>query len=330
MLPPIVKHPPLKILAVISLLLFAATPSLSADFDKGLTAYQKGDYVTAEFEWRTLAILGDADAQYNLGLMYENGKGVLQNDKTAVKWYRLAAKQGDADAQYNLGLMYENGKGVLQNDKTAVKWYRLAAKQGDADAQYNLGRGSGVVFDNKAAAIKRDKAAVKGYRLAAEQGHVGAQYELGRMYARGNRIINKDAKAAVKWYSLAAEQGHAYAQYSLGLMYYDEGYGIIGGHIGRRDIPQNYTAAVKWFTLAAEQGHAYAQYNLGLMYRRGKGVPQDNVIAHTWMNIAGYNGNEKASEDRKILKNLMNATQIAAAQALASKCLESNYKNCTP
>ena len=56
-----------------------------------------------------------------------------------MKWYTLAAEQGNADAQYNLGVMYDNGRGVPQDDKTAVKWYRLAAEQGDASAQSNLG-----------------------------------------------------------------------------------------------------------------------------------------------------------------------------------------------
>ena len=52
---------------------------------------------------------------------------------------RQAADQGDAEAQYNLGLMYDNGEGVLQDDAEAVKWYRLAAEQGRADAQLLLG-----------------------------------------------------------------------------------------------------------------------------------------------------------------------------------------------
>ena len=137
MMPTLVKTITLKILAVISLLLFAANPSLSADYDKGLTAYQKGDYVTAEFEWRTLAILGDADAQYNLGIMYDTGEGVLQDDKAAVKWYRLAAKQGFAKAQNNLGWIYENSKSGLQDYAIAHAWYNIAASNGSRIAAQN-------------------------------------------------------------------------------------------------------------------------------------------------------------------------------------------------
>ena len=59
--------------------------------------------------------------------MYDNGYGVPESHKTAVKWYTKAAEQGDANAQYNLGVMYDNGEGVPENDKTAVKWYTLAA-----------------------------------------------------------------------------------------------------------------------------------------------------------------------------------------------------------
>ncbi len=48
------------------------------------------------------------------------------------------ASQGNAAAQYNLGVMYANGRGVPQDYVQAMKWYRLAADQGDAKAQFNL------------------------------------------------------------------------------------------------------------------------------------------------------------------------------------------------
>jgi TPR repeat protein len=50
---------------------------------------------------------------------------------------RKLADQGNAEAQYNLGLMYEQGRGVQQDDVKAVKWFQKAAYQGDAIAQYN-------------------------------------------------------------------------------------------------------------------------------------------------------------------------------------------------
>ena len=87
---------------------------------------------------------GYAKAQFNLGLMYDSGRGVRQDYTKAVQWYRKAAEQGDAKAQSNLGLMYDSGRGVRQDYTQAVQWYRKAAEQGYAKAQYNLG----VMYDN--------------------------------------------------------------------------------------------------------------------------------------------------------------------------------------
>ena len=81
---------------------------------------------------------GDVEAQTNLGWMYDNGQGVPQDYKEAVRWYTKAAEQGDAEAQTNLGWMYRNGDGVPQDEKEAARWFRLAAEQGYAEAQYNL------------------------------------------------------------------------------------------------------------------------------------------------------------------------------------------------
>ena len=78
---------------------------------------------------------GNADAQYKLGVCYENGKGVPQNMVEALKWFRKAAEQGNADALYELGVCYENGKGVPQNTEEAMKWYNIAAEHGNDMAQ---------------------------------------------------------------------------------------------------------------------------------------------------------------------------------------------------
>ena len=144
----------MRTLIIIPVLLFSlllGVPSYSADFNKGLTAAQSGDFATALKEWKPLAEEGNAVAQNNLGLMYQNGWGVPQDDKEAVYWYKLAAEQGDAKAQYNLGVMYDVGEGVPQDDKEAVRWYTLAAEQEHAKAQYNLGvmyaLGEGVIKD---------------------------------------------------------------------------------------------------------------------------------------------------------------------------------------
>jgi len=81
----------------------------TAPLDKGLEAYQAGDSKTALAQWLLFAEQGNASAQSNLALMYEYGKGVVQNHQAAVYWYTLAAEQGEAVAQANLGAMYDTG-----------------------------------------------------------------------------------------------------------------------------------------------------------------------------------------------------------------------------
>jgi TPR repeat protein len=135
----------------LAVLLGSAGVSVSQDFQKGVDAYERGDYAIALREWTPLAERGVPGAQYNLGRMYVNGWGVPQDYKTAAKWFTLAAEQGYAEAQFNLGVMYNNGEGVPQDYKTAVKWFTLAAEQGNEYAQYNLGEryydGDGVPQD---------------------------------------------------------------------------------------------------------------------------------------------------------------------------------------
>ena len=127
--------------ALLTALLISAlcAQTLAADFQTGIEAFERGDYAAALREWRPLAEQGDAKAQYALGLMYDEGMGVPEDDAEAAEWFRKAAEQGLAEAQYTLGFMYANGKGVPKDSVEAVRWYRMAAAQGHVEAQFYLG-----------------------------------------------------------------------------------------------------------------------------------------------------------------------------------------------
>ncbi len=259
-------------------------PQGVADLEEALTKEPKPKSPASSRhtdELRALAVAaeqGDAEAQFKLGVMYEEGEGVPQDDEEAVKWLRLAAEQGHADAQVRLGAHYLN-KIVFasyrdQDQEEAVKWYRLAAEQGHADAQYNLG----WMYDEPHGVPRDDEEAVKWYRLAAEQEHAEAQDSLGLMYQNG-RGVRQDDEEAVKWYRLSAEQGNASGQFYLGRMY-ENGDGV----------QQDDEEAVKWYRLAAEQWHTYAQFSLGVMYEKGRGVSRDDKEAVKWYRMAAKQG----------------------------------------
>lgn len=246
----------------------------SSDLDAGYDAYERGDYSGAFRLWRPLAEAGNAEAQYNIGYMYDYGEGLPVDDQQAIYWFTAAAEQGHMTAQFNLGAMYATGEGVAADDMEAIYWYSLAAEQGHSTAQYNLA----VMYDEGWGVALDDAAAIYWYTQAANQGDVDAQHNLGVMNEIGEGTP-ADPAAAAYWYRQAAEQGKAASQFNLGLLYTDG-----------KGVPQDYGEAIYWYSLAAEQGDPIAQYNLGYKYRNGLGVPADINESIAWFEAAGQQG----------------------------------------
>ncbi|MBS0152110.1 MAG: sel1 repeat family protein [Nitrospira sp.] len=91
-------------------------------------ALKRGDYRAAAGLFHPRAEKGDVRAQYNLGLLYASGMGVMQDYQAALKWHRLAAGQGHAGAQNELAQMYDKGQGVPQDQVRAYVWYSVAGE----------------------------------------------------------------------------------------------------------------------------------------------------------------------------------------------------------
>lgn len=109
-----------------------------------------------------LADLGSAEAQAELGQIYESGLGIARDYAKAVEWYRMAADQGSEEAQYALGDMYYHGRGVKEDYIEAMKWFRLAAAQGAKGAQ----RFIGVMYRSGLGVKQDDAEACFWYELA--------------------------------------------------------------------------------------------------------------------------------------------------------------------
>ena len=91
------------------------------------------------FEYkREMAQEGNAAAQYELGMCYFAGNGVLQDYQKAAYWFRKAAQQGDMYAQYAIGACYLEGKGVEANISNAIEWYKKSAIKGYVVAQCDI------------------------------------------------------------------------------------------------------------------------------------------------------------------------------------------------
>ncbi len=231
--------------------------------------------------WKAAADLGDAEAQYTMGILHENGRGVEKSYEKADQLFEKSARKGYADAQYHLATLYRKGQvDANQNYEKAMEWYEKAAEQGHAEAQYNLG----VMSEHGRGTQNSNEKALMWYGKAAKQGHTHAQYNLGVMYNHG-RGVEENSKEAFKWYSVVAKQGVAAAQFNVGLMYY-KGHGV----------EQNYTRAIEWYEKSAKQGRLSSQMNLGIIYHEGAGVSQNLTNALYWLRMAAAQGNKTAKE----------------------------------
>jgi uncharacterized protein len=113
----------------------------------GVEAWERGDYQAAVAAWRTPAVAGDADAQFNLGQAYKLGRGVPTDMAQAEQWYRKAAEQGHAQAEDNYGLLlYQTGRKA-----DAVQWLEKSAARDERRGELVLGtmlfNGDGVAKD---------------------------------------------------------------------------------------------------------------------------------------------------------------------------------------
>lgn len=162
---------------------------------EGMAAYKAGRYKEAAKLWQPLADKGDANAQYNIGLLYRNGQGVKQDDRQALVWFSKAAQQGMLDAQYNTGLMYFEGRGVAASKPEAFEWWKLAAAKGHAPSQYNLG----VLYAYGIATGKDTAKALELWHKAAKQGHKGARKALFKAYTEGLFGLQADPEKAKQW-----------------------------------------------------------------------------------------------------------------------------------
>jgi TPR repeat protein len=214
---------------------------------------------------------GDAEAQFELGYIYETGKDEVQKDYLAAnKWYRQAAEKGNPAAMLQLGVIYAFGKGVPKDYAEAIKWYRLSADKGNARAMFNIG----VMYLHGLGVDKSDTDAVKWYRLSADKGDIFAMCNLGSMYQNG-RGVPTDYEEAMKLYKAAADRGDAFAMDNVGNMYYSG-----------RGTKRDYEEAANWYHRASRRGFTVSMRKLAQMFHDGEGVKKDYGVAYAWAELA--------------------------------------------
>jgi localization factor PodJL len=148
------------------------------------------------------ATAGDANALFEIGARFTDGRGVKSDLTEAAKWYKLSADKGLATAQYRLANLLEKGTGVQRDLGQAVTYYKLAAEAGNASAMHNLA----VLYASGAAGQPDYAAAVNWFSRAADLGVADSQFNLAILYARGNGV-RQDLEESYKWFDVAAKGG---------------------------------------------------------------------------------------------------------------------------
>jgi len=175
-------------------------PLSAATLEDAQKAARVADFKTAASVYTELAEAGDANAQYELGILYIRGMGVEQSYTEGAKWHRKAAEQGHVDAQYSLGVMHFNREIPTEDYVEAANWYLKAAEQGHAKAQLNVA----ILYFRGDIYEQNFEESVKWYLKAAEQGNAEAQFNLGNMYTRGLGVA-EDIVRGTMWVLVSIE-----------------------------------------------------------------------------------------------------------------------------
>ena len=178
---------------------------------------------------------GNGEAQFDVGTMYQNGRGVRTDREKAIEWYKKAAAQGEPKAVSRLQLMKSNSE---RFEKTAAQ-----AENGDQESLYDLGN-----MYMKGVGTNTDYAkAIDSYTKSAGLGHVKSAYKLGLIFHEGSGV-KTDNRQAFRWFKQAAQGGYPAAQYYLGKLY-----------AAGQGVKRDRTEALVWFGKAVDGGFDQAR-----------------------------------------------------------------------
>ena len=143
-----------------------------------------------------LANKGDAEAQYHVGMMYNNGIGTQQDLRQAFQWFQKSTASNDPLGAYKLGCYYAGQfAGIVTTDSNeALKYKLIAAKAGYALAQHDVA--------NHYARQENFEEAVKWWKMAGDQGFPDALFSLSRSYSAG-KGVPKDLSLSYAYFKLS-------------------------------------------------------------------------------------------------------------------------------
>ncbi len=223
---------------------------------------------------RSRASEGDAEAQFDLALLYADGVGVPESRATAFRWLQRAAEAGHLDAIVEVGRCYYAGRGVEAQPEEALAWFERAYDAGSIEVHADLGQ---LLCDEEAGfkdVERATKILLEGWERHADGACAGV---LSEIY----EDVHDDDAEALRWATLAAEAGDASAMVTLGYRHrFGEG------------VPRDLKEMLRWYRAAADEGDATGIANLAICYQNGEGVRRNEARAFELRTQAADLGHE--------------------------------------
>ncbi|WP_300528932.1 tetratricopeptide repeat protein [Maricaulis sp.] len=242
-------------------------------------AFASTDYVRTAEILSELAEENNLLAQYRLGMMYLDGRGVEADADRAAQYLARAYASEYAPAGEALAGIYVDRAENADSVEAGVEWYQRAADVGSMEAMTVLGSyylsGTGVEAD--------PERAIELLAGPAEAGDVRAQSNLGYAYLTGTGVPQSDADA-FRWYLAASQTGLVRAQPILGMLY-ESGRGT------ERNVPE----ATRWYLNALSAGAPGVDARLGALIANGEVPVQDEFDAVAWVGAAARGGHAPAA-----------------------------------
>lgn len=209
-------------------------------------------YGKAQAAYQLAADKSHPIGEFDLGLIYQYGKGLPADAKQAEVLFLKAEEAGHVRAMVQLGEINLNSTG-FRHSHAALEWYEKAAAKGNRDALYQVAR----MAEKGEGGAKDLNKAVKNYQLATEKGNAEAALALAALYEKG-KGVQKNAEEAAKLYQALADRGNGYAQYRLAMLY-------SRGELGEGGSEK----AKHWLKAASENGCVKAEQSLQWLNAQG-------------------------------------------------------------
>lgn len=298
----------------------SSTTTPEANYNLGNKYYAGGGYEKAVHYYELAANEEHADAQYRLGICFENGHGVQQDLKKAEYWFEKAVKNGSSTAKVHLSELNNkyNKKNSQNSNNTSSQEIATMVSNNSSSSSYSRTTELNALQGDGYFSIGNYEKAVEYYELAANEGHANAQYRLSICYEQGYGV-QKNPNMANEWLEKAVQNGSSPAiihlseiknkqkdtslpssppiQQSNDVIVTQQQSPEELFNLGNSYYKQNdYEKALYYFEQAANRGYAEAQYQLGIGYEWGNWLPKDRDKAIYWLSLAVQN-NHLAARD---------------------------------